>query len=38
MDIEALQDAVERSGELVKKKLARITKNKEDEAELAKLS
>jgi hypothetical protein len=37
MDIEALQDAVERSAELFKRKIARVNKNKEDEAELAKL-
>lgn len=38
MDIEALQDAIERSGELVKKKTARIAKNVEEEEELAKLT
>lgn len=38
LDIEAIQDCVARSAELVKKKQSRMNKNREDEAELMKLT
>lgn len=38
LDIEAMQDCVARSAELVKKKQSRMNKNREDEAELMKLT
>lgn len=37
LDIEALQEAIERSSDLVKRKQSRISKNKDDEKELFKL-